>query len=314
MNETPYRNLPDLSLAFLMDKSPLARTMRRNMILSRYDTLPDSSGSFIQPLFIARQRDRQILFVVSGNHEPDPTDPSINMIRRTIDLFGNLTEGQRRTLLGEGGIRVPTSDEDTSIRKDAEAGLVAFKGAVLGIPVDSPEPRNFSESEVLLEEGFTQKQIMYYYFARQIPQWHITRTAHGKGFIPYMNDVLAKYKTYLINLEKERKDGDMRPKWTDFEFSLNHMEEIHNDLFPDNSFDPNDMDFFLNQTATLRLQTTTIQQLARTCNALRCESILSDILKRWNNNESLLVVYGYSHVYALTPLLEILGSESVSDK
>jgi hypothetical protein len=276
-------------------------------LIRNYDTFHDFytnlDSSYHQ--IIRRSHKDQHLVAVGIAHSYEEDAPAITIVRRELDAFIQQTQGRKRIILNEGGQRAPGKDEVTSIHENAESGLLAFRAKEAGIPIDSPEPPELSEAEELLQQKFTREQIFYYYFARQLPQWaKISR--HTKiSFGEYMNKVFNKLQTKLTALEAEREPDDQRPKWSEFEFSVDNFVTIHKDLFPDRAFNAK---FLIEQTERLHLKDTSIQRLKRACSRIRDKYILDEVVKHWQNGESVFIVYGGEHIYALEPAFEMLGS------
>ena len=208
------------------------------------------------------------------------------MIRKEWYAFVNATQGHNRIVLTEGGIWPIEPDETTAIKVSGEPGLLSLLADRAQIVVDTPEPSDDDEANALKEQ-FPAEAIIYYYFARQIPQWHEIKPR--PEFRSYMQQLLEGYQHIL--------------HW-DFDFSFDAMTTVHQQLF-NRVFDEHDLEFFKNQVGTIHPETI-IHEVSKARVEYRDRHIARELIRYWESSTSVFTVYGSYHFYTLEPLITAL--------
>ncbi len=232
--------------------------------------------------------DPNYLFYFGEEHSYDPSDKQWAIENNFWLEFIKKTDEHKRIVFVEGGIRPVETTEEESIRKYGGMGFVTYLASKNSIDTYSPEP-NQKEQRVVLEKSFSKKEIQYYFFARQIPQWH-----------RHQNPKLDFEKYINVYLEGQRKSSG----WVDFDFSLDSMKKIHKEIFETN-FNQDDVEFFSSITTPVELRTV-VNKVARSCSNIRNVHIVSEIQKYLNNGYSVYVQYGCTHAIMQEPLLREL--------
>lgn len=231
----------------------------------------------------------QLLVFIGSAYCNEPNDPQFDVIRHEWARFVEMTTSDRRMALTEGGIWPVEQDETTAIQLHGELGLLAFLADQARVSVATPEPPQSEEGDFLLQQ-FSAEEIMYYYFARQIPQWH--RMTQRPDFRSYMQHTLDGYQAAL--------------GWN-FDFSVDNMIGIHAQLF-DRVFDEGDEEFFADQARFGN--ETPIQQVSQASVEFRDRHIARELLRYWNQGLSIFSVYGSHHAYVLEPMIRELDSNT----
>ncbi len=227
-----------------------------------------------------------LVYCFGEMHSFDPDHPQWPNQKELFHDFVSKTEGQKRSVFIEGGIKPPQPTEQESILSHGGMGLTTYEARTAGIDTYSPEPDEaYERSE--LEKTFSRDQIQYYYFARIVSQW-------GRKEEPKPD-----FTTYITGyLEGDEKESG----WKDYDFSLEAMKVIHQTLFQ-KDFDENDIDFFYAITHPVS-DMCIINKVSAASSVIRDEYIVEQIHKYINDGYSIFVQYGCSHVVMWVPVLK----------
>src|SRR6266699_1456297 len=184
----------------------------------------------IRPAYVYTiKKDGQKLVYYGSTHSNDPIHPQFADIKRHWERFLTDTVGQNRVAMNEGGPRSIPSDDVSAVVSDAEAGLLTWLAtAEAGVEIMSPEPNRNEEFEEL-SRTFTVDEIEYYYFARNIVQWH--RKKGQSSFTDYMVRYFDRRRQQVADeavlsvrsmpeLHKRWFGGDLDKSHRDFFYSI----------------------------------------------------------------------------------------------
>jgi hypothetical protein len=240
------------------------------------------------PYVFTVNKDNKSLYYFGEVHSYDPKDDQWARLKDFWNEFLEKTKGGQRMVFTEGGVRPVENTEEEAIVKWGGMGLVTFLAAQENIKVFSPEPDEaYERSE--LEKEFPRDAIQYYYFARMVLQW-----GRHQDPKPEFTEYLSKHL-----IQDQRESG-----WSDFDFSLENMIQIHKDLFS-KDFDQNDKSFFRKVATPVHLETV-INKVSRKSGEIRDEYIVSQIAEYMENSYSLFVQYKNSHAVVQRRYLEEL--------
>ncbi len=235
--------------------------------------------------FFRIKRGDQHLFYFGVRHSHDVNDEQFHTLKQCWNKFLRETGTGKSIVLIEGQKVIPCQDEREAIIKDGERGLITFLVAQHSIETLCPEPDMLAERKELLKR-FSKEEIEYYYFARAVDRWNQFHT-----------DV--DFETFIKPyLERDKRVSD----WDNFEFSLDHMRLVHQQLFG-SEFDPRDAKFFSCIISPAR-DDTMINNVARESSAIRDAHIVRKITQLWRDGYNIFVVYGKGHVLTQKPILE----------
>lgn len=235
------------------------------------------------PYFYEIGKHGQHLFFLGTSHVHNPQDKQNEKIKEKWQKFLELTNKENCVALNEGQVRPNRGDETSAIEIDGEAGLVVYLARRDGVEVFSLEPDYGEEMGVLLNK-FSREEVIYYYFARLVDQWH--RFPNKPDFVQYLAPYFRRYKEVT--------------EWTDFDFSVNHMIEIHNQTH-DHPFDQEDKDCAYNDSHPGR------NEVARESSTFRNKHIFSEIKRLWNKGKNIFIVYGSGHYIILEKAVKSLA-------
>lgn len=240
------------------------------------------------PYIYILSKGNQHLYYFGSSHSFDPDDAQFDTIENFWNEFITKTEGDKRLTLLEGGNRPARETRERAILEGGEMHFVAYLAKKKNIKTFSPEPPERFRFEEMLKH-FSKEAIVYYDFARICYQWN--RTKVKPDFNEYLNSFLKR---------DQNNSG-----WHDFDFSIDHLVEIHGELFGE-PFDKNNKEFFhdvINPTTEL----TIINKVSRFENSgFRDYYILEQIEKFWNEGNSIFIIYGKSHACMHEPVLKDL--------
>ncbi len=253
----------------------------KHLLLPREKYAEESKKYGPSPFTFEIERDGQVLYYFGANHSRDPKNVQYSKLKEYWEGFLYKTNGQKRIVLIEGGLRRLREDEKSAIESGSEGGLVTLLVHRAGVDISSPD----LEDQLLPE--FDQETAMLYWFLSWVDNWQ--KNAEPK---PDFNK----------SAEIWREDRRQRAEWKDCDISIDRLKslyreiigkefsefEIHNDLI-----NPN-------KTGTL------INEFARTKSDLRDEHIVSEIKKHWKEGKSIFAVFGSGHLIIQRPALEAL--------
>ena len=257
------------------------------MSFDKYNTLKHK----VPYLYSVKHRE-QYLYYFGSNHSRDSKNIQYEILRDFWQDFLKHANRKESVVFVEGGKREVCNTEIEAIAKGAEAHYITYLADRECIETFSPEPsekHRFGE----LEKHFSKKEIAFYEFARMMLQWS---RHHGEK---------PDFREYVGNSLKNDKTNS---GWLDFDFSIEHMLEIQNQLF-NRDFDENDASFYYdvtNPTATH----SKINELSRFDDSnIRDTYILTKIEEYWKSGKNLFIVYGASHAVRHEPAIKYLSGK-----
>jgi hypothetical protein len=233
------------------------------------------------------EKNGQSLYYFGASHSHDSNNEQFPVLREFWGKFLEKTGGKDAVVFVEGGLRKLDKDEETTVKRNGEGGLITWLSQNRNIQRFCPEPNRTEEMEALLEK-FTKEEIAYYYFARSVHSWH--RLNPKPDFEKYIS-------TYL------KRDKD-ESKWEGFDFSLENMKKNHKNLFG-TDFNENEENF-LYRNINPTLENSVINKVARACSTYRNVHVVSEILKFWKEGKNIFIVFGGSHAALQEPALRKL--------
>src|SRR3989344_3455282 len=237
---------------------------------------------FNYPYFYKIVKSKQCLYFLGPHHIFDQKDPQLKTIKKLWNEFLDVTKKKNCIVLIEGGKRPVLKTEKEAIEKHGEPGLMTLLANKENIEVVSPEPDESKEANTVSEK-FGREKTIYYYFARQVAQWH--RYLGKPDFEKYIRRLLKEYEEVL--------------NWKGFDFSLNHMTQLQ-DNYHNHKFDKENYDCFYNDSNPIN------SEVSAASSGYRNTYIVKEILMLWNNGRNIFIVYGSGHAITLEPALKIL--------
>jgi hypothetical protein len=234
------------------------------------------------PYFLSIQNGSQFLYYLGTAHSHSPHHTQNQIIQSRWDEFLQVTVKGQSVVMVEGGVRPTAKSPQIAIASDGEPGLATFLAAQQHIEAISPEPSYADQMEFLLLQ-FSQDDIAYYFFAREMWQWH--RLGRQPALEVMMQQFTTKYQ--------------QRTNWGDYDFSLGHMASLH-DQSHDHRFSPDDLDCF-------KISSNPDQSpVPDALSTYRDQSVVQAIYNRWQKGYSIFVVYGAGHFVTQKSALETL--------
>ena len=249
-----------------------------------------SAIKHITPYTFSIPSGSNVLYYFGERHSFDPKYEQWTSEKVFWQSFLDASHGHKRIAFVEGRKRPVPESEEQGILTDGGMGFITYLAHQQGIDTHCPEPKRSDERQELLKQ-FSREESQYYYFARVVGQWN-RKQEPKPDFESYMDAFL----------ESDKADTG----WTNFEFTLEKMKEIHTALFH-TEFDMNDLEFFhtiCNPTRT----DTVINRVARASATMRDTHIVEEIQRYMNDGYSVYVQFGGTHAVIQEPLLrDVLG-------
>ena len=244
---------------------------------------------FSNPYVLIIKSGENCLYYFGERHSFDPNDKQWVEQKEFFNSFLKDTEGKKRIVFVEGGVRNLEKTEKEAIVKHGGMGLATFQAHQYGIEVYSPEPgRKLERKE--LEKEFERDEIQLQYFLGVALQW--TKNVSPKPDI-------GEYHQYYLN-QDERNSG-----WEGYDFSFDHMKELY-EKFAQKPFDPEDSQTIMEMLDPYRDHVEVINIASRRSGEIRDEYIVKQIEKYMNDGFSIFAQFGSGHVIVQEPLLKEL--------
>lgn len=252
-----------------------------------------NSREYPIPYTYCLSKGAQRLYFFGSSHTYDLNNEQIPRLEAFWGEFITVTKEVPRVVLVEGGMRSILNSKKEAIEMGGEIQYVALLASQSGISVESPEPPAshwFQE----LSKKFPKDAVAYYDFARVCYQWN-------------QKDARPPFESYIANfIESNIKNSG----WSNYDFSLEHMKELHLELF-NSIFRENDKQFFydvINPTTSFSI----INEVSRADDeGIRDTYILSEIERYWEKGNSLFIIYGLQHAAILEGALRELVATPV---
>lgn len=233
------------------------------------------------PYVIKISKNGQHLYFLGSKHLFDPEDEGFETIRKYWKEFLAETETKDCVVLVEGGER-PIEGSEEEAKRHGEPSFSTYLASKEGVEVVSPEP-DWEEESNRIAEKFGKEKTMYYHFARRVTHWH--KLAEKPGFESYLSDYLARY--------------DNKLGWQDFDFSIQHMIDVHNNKH-DHEFDKKNYRCFYKDSNPFD------NEISRESSLIRNIYMTWEIKRYWDEGKNIFIVYGSGHALTLEPALEEL--------
>lgn len=230
--------------------------------------------------------DGQKLYYFGERHSRDPLDTEWMQAKNFWLEFLKNTHNQKRIVFVERNKPPLMKTKEEAIFKYGGPGFITFLASQCNIDMHCPEPERAYEINELVKQ-FLKEEIAYFYFARSINGWN------------RMKEPKPEFEKYISQLLKK---NETESGWSDFDFSIENMKNIHKKLFG-NEFNENDLDFFKDVISPVKSETK-INEIARLCSNLRNEHIVKEIQKYWNIGYSIYIHYGVGHAVMQKPVIE----------
>lgn len=223
-------------------------------------------------------------------HRTDRGNKHYRVLTENASNFMAITAGEERAIVNEGGVWPLGDTLDLAYAEGGEMMWLQTYGRETKTSVVSPELPH-DGADLLLEEGFTCEEIACYYFVRQVPQWQ--RTTLRPDFETYMQRKMDRKAQML--------------EW-DFDFSLRNLIAVYEGIY-NKRFDRTETRFFYQQSIGYMLPPTSrVHQAAIACNMGRDVSLWRTMKELFDQRVSVLSGFGLSHILAVKPMLEQLGT------
>lgn len=235
----------------------------------------------MSPYFFSLKKNNSILFYLGVRHSWNPTDRQFNAIKEKWADFLKIAKNSLVVVESRGWKVYETETE--AILKGGEIDFMTYLCHQVNVPISCFEPDRGSEMNALAQQ-FPKEQIEYYYFARVVAQWHrLTQKVDINSYL-------------LPFLQRDKKASG----WNNFEFSIENMKKIHQQLF-NAELNFNDAEFFGKIKNPTR-EDNPLKDIVRASGKYRDQAIIDGIKNAWNQYD-LFIVYGEGHAHSHEKIL-----------
>lgn len=225
------------------------------------------------PKFLKFERNGHVLYWLGIEHTRDNEHPQFKDIGRKWIEFLELVHSPVIITEHLGGGLFTTEAE--SIQKGGEVGFMKFLADKRGVPMRCLEPDRHDEMNHLAKL-FGREKTEYYYFGRTVAQWH--RVVCDKGVDEYL----------IQFLKRDENAAD----WLDFDFTIDHLKQIHKTLFG-NELNLNDKKWF-SKIENPTNEENPLKDVVRTSGVYRDTAVIESVKSIWKDND-IFMVYGNCH-------------------
>jgi hypothetical protein len=226
------------------------------------------------PYFFSLKSNSNVLFYLGVRHSWDPAHQQFNVIKERWMEFLKIAK-HPFVVVESRGWKIHNTEMEAILR-GGEIDFMAYLSHQSNVPIFCFEPERGKEMNALLKQ-FSKEQIEYYYFARIVAQWHrLTQK-------PDINSYLLPF------LKRDKKVSG----WNDFEFSIENIKKIHQQLFK-TKLDFNDIEFF-NKIENPTREDNPLKNIVRASGKYRDQTIIDGIKNTWHKGYDLFIVYGEGH-------------------
>jgi hypothetical protein len=230
---------------------------------------------FSIPYIYSVNKGDQILIYFGANHSNEPSHPQYERLEEEWDKF--LSHSVDKIAIGEGRRARPyLPGKEESISEYGEQGYLRYLADASHISLSYPDPSEPDVWNALL--GTYSKDELFFHDVMQFAhQWK--RENKQIDFRDYLGPYLENY----------RKNSG----WIEYDFSLSHAKAISEGLIG-KQFDEHDMETFY-KLINPSVFKTSFNQLSRDIDVYRDTAVVEEILRNWNQGNSIFVVFGSGH-------------------
>lgn len=235
------------------------------------------------PYVVEGEKDGRLLVFVGVSHSNDPNHRQWSIVKAKWQDFVSHKNPSKHLFI-EGGIRPISDDLDSAIVNDGDPGFVQYHAQNDNVTFSSVEPDRVEEVEHLLE-GFSQEEVMAYYFARQVEAWARGYKDSESDWRKFVQPSMDRYKTI------EALGG--------LDLSVDNLIKIYEKVFG-HKFNPEDR-VKLNDESNPGLN-----PVASACNDLRDSRLMQGILEKYESGHDAFINYGSGHAITMEPAIREL--------
>ncbi len=237
-------------------------------------------GSYVCSLSSGDQK----LVYFGAKHSNNIDDGQFEELTKYWADFLVQTENSPRIVFTENHSKLDLAELSytDAITKFGEGGAIQLLAEKSGVEFFCPEPPSSNYLQVLIEK-YSRDELVYFFFIRGIVSWY-----RQKGDISFEN-----YAQGYVDREKRRFG------WDDYDFSLDHMKEVHSSIY-DQDFDINN-ERLIRNAANPAIWQTVINELSREVSIARDVYIIEKIREYWLKGFNIFVVYGSGHAIIEEP-------------
>lgn len=230
---------------------------------------------------------KQVLFYFGANHSRNPADPQYPALKKYWGRFLEITKDKDKLVLVEGRLRPLIEDEEKAIVNGSEGSFITLLAHRAGVPVACPD---ISDDKLLARlSNLNKDEVLLYWF------------------LSWLNN-FQKHADPKPDFEKSAKiwceNQKSRKMWKNTKISLPRLKELYKKILGKDFYEKENPNNLINPNKT----ETPINKVARALSDLRDTSIATEIVRYWNDDKSIFVVFGRGHLIIQEPALRKLPS------
>ena len=167
--------------------------MRTNDEMLKIYKLHESEGRVGQPYILHYYVGDCNLTFFGSVHTADPESPQWNILEDEWSKFTKSENPKKILIFEKSGSNVDGLDRRGAIIEHGETGLALWLAEKNSVDTLSPQRSNADAIKTLQAQGYTTKEIMTYYFARQMHQWARQDKEIAPNWELYMEDTIKHY-------------------------------------------------------------------------------------------------------------------------
>ena len=231
---------------------------------------------FSVPYIYSIKKNKQELIYFGSRHCYNPKDHEFEIIRKEWLDFYDRNKDREMIVVVEGGVRLIEQTEEGAIIKGGEMAFITFIASKQGVSTTCFEPYR---GEIFngIAKKYGEEKVFYQRMAQVILQWNtLTQKPPFEVYIEHF-------------MERDKKESG----WGNFNFSLENLKRIHNDIF-NTDFNQSNRDFFYNIIDPSQ-NSTVINEISRYEDTIRDTVVIKGILEEWQKGKSIFVIYGLAN-------------------
>lgn len=128
-------------------------------------------------------------------HTSDQMNSQWGELQREWATFLDHNNQNKILLIEKGDAARDKGSKEEMISRHGESGYAVWLAQKVGVAIESPEPDRVEEIEYLRGQGYTDRDIIHYYFGRQMHQWVRQDKDLEPNWRTYAEDTINRYNS-----------------------------------------------------------------------------------------------------------------------
>ena len=291
-----YLGLYFLIFLFFLSGCLTSTFVANDALLQPWSTKLETQEPYTYPYAALYKKRGKTLIYVAARHEVSTNSPTFRLVKKTFETFSP------NILILEGLAPDQPMDRmvffaEDCVKRDFQSCGENFYAIHLVHKTKSTfisgEPPDEDILKSIVQKGYEHKELILFYFLRQIPQMKREGSLQKDHFANQAN-------TYLAQRAK-KLHVDSKIDFTDFQ--LWYQQKMNKEFV---------LDEINTEVPAPRYDGTYMQKFSQHVEDMRDSMIIKKIAKSLNEQETVMVVYGGSHLSVQRQALEAMLGKPVS--